>query len=497
MNKNNTLGEKDPKLLDDATPLDTRADEILKLKKGGRQLFKAKYNVTHVAMEARDIPDDTPVALAGRVVLLRVFGGLIFGHIQDRSGRIQFSIKKSEVSPENFAIFKRDISLGDFLGFSGQMWTTKKGEKTAGIKSFDLLSKAVRAMPDKWAGIADPETKQRRRYLDLLSDENTRNRFITKSRMYDFIRRFLSNHDFLEVETPILQAAACGASARPFITHHNALSQDFYLRISPETYLKRLVAGSFERVFELGRNFRNEGLGPSHLQEFSMLEWYAAYWDYRDNMNLIRELVQGIVQTFCGQLKIQYQGIELDFSGSWQEVDYREAVLERTGIDLRTVREIDALKSAIREKALDIDFEGQVSYSGLIDHLYKKTVRPYLIQPTFLMHHPVELVPLARRSDEDPTRLDMFQVVINSWEIVKAYSELIDPFDQRARLEEQEELRHAGDDESMMLEEDFLECMEFGMPPMSGLGLGVDRLVALITDSRTLRDIVLFPSVRS
>lgn len=496
MTRDDTPSGQSPDLLAHDAEAKTRASVIRRLKEDGQQVYKNRYDVTHVAVIARDLPDGMPVALAGRVVLLRVFGGLVFGHLQDRSGRIQFSLKKSELAPERFAAFKHDVGLGDFAGFSGQMWTTSKGEKTVGVATFTVLSKAVRTLPDKWAGLADPETKQRRRYLDLLSDENTRNRFITKSRMFDFIRHFLSSHDFLEVETPILQAVASGASARPFSTHHHALGQDFYLRISPETYLKRLVAGSFERVFELGRNFRNEGIDPSHLQEFSMLEWYAAYWDYRDNMSFVRELIQGIVQKFCGQLTIQYQNVELDFSGEWQQVDYRDAVLERTGINLRVVRDIEALKSAIRQRAIDIDFEGQVAYGSLIDLLYKKTVRPYLIQPTFLMHHPVEVVPLARRSDVDPTQLDMFQVVVNSWEIVKAYSELIDPFDQRQRLEEQEALRSAGDDESMMLEEDFIECMEFGMPPMSGLGLGVDRLVALITNSRTLRDIVLFPHMR-
>ena len=469
---------------------------VLALKAQGRQPYKSRYDVTHTASEARDLADGSPLAVAGRVVLLRPFGGLIFGHIQDRSGRVQFSLKKAELPREQFSAFPRDVSIGDFVGLSGTMWTSNKGERTVGVQSYDVLSKAVRGMPDKWAGIADAETKQRRRYLDLLTSEETRQRFALKARMYAFIRTFLTSRGFLEVETPILQPAASGASARPFKTHHNALEHDFYLRISPETYLKRLVAGSYERVFELGRNFRNEGIDPSHLQEFSMLEWYAAYWDYRDNMRSIRDLIQGIVQDCCGTLKIQYHGLDLDFSGEWALVDYREAVAERTGIDLRAIRELDELKAAIGARGLDIDYEKQVSYGGLVDLLYKRTVRPHLIQPTFLLHHPVELVPLARRSDEDPSRLDMFQVVVNSWEIVKAYSELIDPFDQRARLEEQEALRAAGDDESMMLEEDFLECMEFGMPPMSGLGLGVDRLTALITNSRTLRDVVLFPQMR-
>jgi lysyl-tRNA synthetase class 2 len=311
-----------------------------------------------------------------------------------------------------------------------------------------------------------------------------------------FIRRFLDDHDFLEVETPILQAAACGASAKPFVTRHNALDRDFYLRISPETYLKRLVAGSLERVYELGRNFRNEGMDGSHLQEFTMLEWYAAYWNYEDNMRFVRELIQAIVERFCGSLTIEYQGKSLDFSGDWKVIDYREAVLEHTGIDLRTVRTVEELSEAIKSRKLDVDLSGQISYAGLVDSLYKRTVRPLLVQPTFLVNHPTELVPLARRNDEDPSRLDMFQVVIDTSEIVKAYSELVDPLEQRHRLEEQMALRQAGDEESMMLEEDFIECMEYGMPPISGLGLGIDRLIALLTDSPTLRDVVLFPPMR-
>lgn len=475
----------------------TKAAAIQRLKAAGRSVYKSRYEVSHVAADARELSDGTRIAVAGRVMLLRAFGGLIFGHVQDRSGRIQFSLKKSDISPDRLQAFKRESSIGDFVGLTGRMWTTKRGERTVAVESFEVLSKAARAMPDKWRGIADQETRQRKRYLDLLMDEGTRQRFVMKSQMFDFIRRFLLDRDFLEVETPILQAGACGASARPFVTRHNAMERELYLRISPETYLKRLVAGSFERVFELGRNFRNEGLDSSHLQEFSMLEWYVAYWDYRDNMELIRNLIQAIVRKFCGSLQVNYQGIELDFSGQWHQIDYREEVLQRTGIDLREVRNIDDLKSAIRGKCNELEFENQVSYGGLVDLLYKKTVRPYLVQPTFLLHHPVEAVPLARRSDEDSTRLDMFQVVANTWELAKAYSELIDPFDQRDRLEEQESLRSAGNDESMMLEEDFIECMEYGMPPMSGLGLGIDRLAALITNSRSLRDIVLFPQMRS
>lgn len=475
---------------------EARREAIQKLREEGQIPYKSKYSITHTTAAAHELPDEETVAIAGRVILWRTFGSLVFAHLQDRSGTIQFSLNKKLLTPEVFKKYSKEVAIGDFIGISGTLWTTKTGERTVQVSSMEVLTKAVRTLPDKWAGVADPEIKQRKRYLDLLTSDESRKRFQVRSKLISFIRNFLDSHDFLEVETPILQAEACGASAKPFITKHNTLDRDFYLRISPETYLKRLVAGSFERVYELGRNFRNEGMDSSHLQEFTMLEWYAAYWNYEDNMRFIQELIQRAIQEFCGTLVIEYQGTTLDFSGDWERIDYREAVLERTGIDLRKIRTVEALKDAIHTHQLDVDVEGQVSYGGLVDLLYKRTVRPHLIQPVFLMNHPTELVPLARCNDEDPTHLDMFQVVVNTSEIVKAYSELVDPIEQRKRLEEQMALRQAGDEESMMLEEDFLECMEYGMPPISGLGLGIDRLVALMTDSQTLRDVVLFPTMR-
>jgi lysyl-tRNA synthetase class 2 len=460
-----------------------------------------RYEVDTLATAAKLAADDTVVRLAGRVMLWRKMGGIAFGQLQDRSGeRVQFSLRKNELGADTFKTWANAIALGDFVGITGSMWTTDKGERTVGVTDLTLLNKAIRPMPDKHAGVADTELKYRKRYLDLLTNDESRDRFLLRSRVVSFIRRFLDGHGFVEVETPILQAAASGAAARPFETHHNALDRDFYLRISPETYLKRVVAGGFDRVYELGRNFRNEGMDSSHLQEFTMLEWYAAYWDYRDNMFFIRQLIQGVLDEVLGTRTVEADGVELDFDGDWPEVDYRDAVRDQTGIDLRKVRDLDGLKDAIRQAAVDVvapdEIDDAVSYPALVDFLYKRTVRPTLVQPCFLVHHPVELVPLARRSDDDPTQLDMFQVVVNGWEVVKAYSELVDPIDQRARLEEQVELHEAGDDETMMMEEDFLEAMEHGMPPMSGLGFGIDRFVAIITGAPTLRDVVLFPQLR-
>jgi lysyl-tRNA synthetase class 2 len=456
----------------------------------------ARYPVDTSAAEAPSKPDGEVIHLAGRVVLWRKFGGLAFGHIQDQSGKVQVSLKKNDLGVDQFKAWVNDISIGDFIGVTGTMWTTDKGERTVAVADLTILSRGFRSMPDKWAGVHDTEIKYRKRYLDLLSNEASRERFLTRSKVISLIRRELDANGFIEIETPMLQGAASGAAARPFSTHHNALDRDFYLRISPETYLKRVIAGSFDRVYELGRNFRNEGLDSSHLQEFTMLEWYVAYWDYRDNMAFTQQLVQTILQEVCGSLTITYQGVELDFGGDWPVIDYRDAVREATGIDLAEIRDVDELKVAIKAAGIGDDLDDTVSYAALVDLLYKRTVRPNLVQPCFLVHHPAELVPLARRSDDDGTRLDMFQVVVHGWEIVKAYSELIDPFEQKARLLEQVELRAAGDDETMMMEEDFIEAMEYGMPPMSGLGLGIDRFVAILTDAPTLRDVVLFPQMR-
>ncbi|MBX6390093.1 MAG: lysine--tRNA ligase [Frankia sp.] len=460
----------------------------------GPALPRSGYRTDTVAAEVQTAPDGTPARIAGRLVLWRRFGGLIFGHLQDRSGRVQISLSRDELGAERFAELNKAAKVGDFVGVDGTVYTTRKGERTVAARDFTVLNRTVRALPDKWHGISDVEARYRRRYLDLLANPESAERFRTRSRVISRIRRFLDEAGFLEVETPILTAAASGAAARPFITRHNALGEDFYLRISPETYLKRVVAGSFDRVYELGKNFRNEGIDPSHLQEFTMLEWYVAYWDYRDNMSFVRELILAVLDDVLGTRCVTYGGVKLDFGAEWPVLDYRDEVARRTGIDLREVRDFETLKT--RVAALGIDISKAASYAALVDLLYKRTVRPELVAPCFLTHHPVELVPLARRSDEDPTRLDMFQVVVNGWEIVKAYSELVDPVDQRARLEEQAQLRAAGDDETMMLEEDFIEAMEYGMPPMSGLGLGIDRFVALITDAPTLRDVVLFPSMR-
>ena len=458
--------------------------------------YLGRYPTTHTAAEARAEGAGVRCRVAGRVMLWRTFGKLIFATLRDRSGTVQISLRLNEMDPDRFMELTSSVKIGDFLGVDGVRWTTDKGEPTVGASDVVVLSVAMRPLPDKWAGLSNPEVRLRRRYLDLLTSEETRQRFQVRTRLITAIRAFLDDHGFMEVETPILQPAASGAAARPFATHHNALDRDLYLRISPETYLKRAVTGSLERVYELGRNFRNEGIDSSHLQEFTMLEWYASYWDYRDNMAFLQKMLRAVVPAAVGTAVVIFDGVELDFGADFPEVDYRQSVLDATEIDLTVLRTHHDLLASVRERVPALADGSYPTYASLVDALYKRTVRPNLVAPTLLTRHPAELVPLARRSDDDPSVLDMFQLVVSGWEVVKAYSELIDPVEQRARLEEQTVMREAGDEETMMLEEDFIEAMEYGMPPMSGLGLGIDRLTALITDAGTLRDTVLFPAMR-
>ena len=477
--------------------------------------FPVSATLAAVAADAADAPahEDLPaerptVRVAGRVMLWRHMGKRTFGTLQDGSGRVQVSLFRDELDPDEYRALAKGVHLGDFLGIEGYTYRSNKGEPTVGATAVTVLQRALEPMPDKHAGIHDTDLRYRKRYLDLLVNDESRERFLTRSRVISVIRRWLDDHGFLEVETPILQAAASGAAAKPFATHHNALDRDLFLRISPETYLKRVVAGGFDRVYELGRNFRNEGIDASHLQEFTMLEWYAAYWDYTDNMTAVRELIQHVLTEVRGTTVVAVDGTEVDFGGDWPVIDYRSAVGEHTGLDLAALTSVEKLAEAIEAAVGDpssplhdhhqlaADAEAAVSYGGLVDTLYKRTVRPTLVDPCFLVHHPAELVPLARRNDDDPSVLDMFQVVVNGWEIVKAYSELVDAEEQEERLQEQVALREAGDDETMMMEDDFIEAMRHGMPPMSGMGLGIDRFVALLTGAPTLRDVVLFPALR-
>lgn len=460
-------------------------------------MYPDTFDKSHTAALLKAAPDgDAPVSCAGRLLTIRDMGKLAFAHLQDHSGRIQVALNARVLGVDEYKFLLKHLDTGDYIGVKGVMFTSKTGEKTVNVSECRLLSKALRPLPEKWHGLADEQIRARQRYLDLIANAETRRKFEIRSQVLKFIRARLEGADFLEVETPILQAASSGASARPFETHHHALDIPLYLRIAPETYLKRLMVGGYERVFEMGKCFRNEGLDPSHLQEFTMLEYYAAYWNYRDNMKFIQSLIQDLVFAVAGSHKITFQGTEIDFSGDWPEVTYRDLVLRDTGIDLDVDNTLEKLRAAVRARGLEMSLDEYVGVGALMDALYKKFCRPRLIQPMFLTMHPQEIVPLARRSDADPKRLDMFQVLVNSWEVVKAYSELVDPVEQKTRLLEQAELAKQGDVEAMMFEEDFILCMEYGMPPMSGLGFGVDRFITLLTDSKSIRDVIYFPFLR-
>ncbi|HLK11685.1 MAG TPA: lysine--tRNA ligase [Candidatus Binatia bacterium] len=470
-----------------------RLEKLEKLRALGVPAYAERFDCTHVLADAMRLPDGAAVRVAGRLLTLRSFGRLAFAHVMDRSGRAQVSFERGVLSAQDDAVV-RLLDLGDFVGIEGELWTTQKGERTVRTRRLSFLAKSLRPLPEKWHGLKDHELRYRRRYLDLIANPDTRDRFTLRSRVIRLVRAFLDARGFLEVETPILQAAASGAAARPFVTRHEALDRPLYLRISPETYLKRLVVGGLERVYEIGKNFRNEGMDPSHLQEFTMLEWYAAYWSYRENMTLVRELIQHVVREVTGGTRVECAGVPIELGGDWPEVSFTDAVRERAGVDLAALDTWEKLAPVARARGLDPD--QLPSYPALVDGLYKRAVRPHLVGPVFLVHHPAELVPLARRSSANPRVLDMFQVVVNSWEIVKAYSELIDPVEQRARMLEQQAYRERGDAETMMMEDDYIECMEYGMPPNSGLGLGIDRLVALLAGAESLRDVVLFPAMR-
>lgn len=477
--------------------LKSRRQKLANLREQRIEPYAERYETTHTVREALAQEDGARARVAGRMTAFRSFGKLAFADLRDRSGRGQISLKKANLSEDARWLLSNAIDTGDFIGCEGTVWTTKTGEKTLDVESLAFLAKSLLPLPEKWHGLRDKEAIYRQRYLDLLMNAGSQEKFETRSKVIRAIRHFLDDNAFLEVETPILQAASSGASARPFETMHHALKETLYLRIAPETYLKRLVAGGLERVYEIGKNFRNEGIDRSHLQEFTMVEWYAAYWDYRDNMRLVQQMIRHVLGEVLGTTKVEYQGTTFDFGAEWPEIEYRDAILDDTGIDVLAHESYETLAAEVKAKCPQVPVEKAASLPALIDTLYKVTVRPKLLQPCFLVHHPTTLVPLARRSSSDPRVLDMFQVVVNSWEMVKAYSELVDPVEQRARMEEQLRYREAGDAETMMMELDFIECMEYGMPPMSGLGMGIDRFVALVTNVESLRDTVFFPNMRA
>ncbi|MEN8149337.1 MAG: lysine--tRNA ligase [Planctomycetota bacterium] len=476
---------------------EVRVEKLERLAEEGFAVWPDRFDRTHSTAEARELPEATDdVAVAGRLRLIRNMGKLIFAHVQDASGTIQIMARRDEVGEETHRMLKKLVDIGDFIGVRGSMIVTKTGEITVQASEVVFLGKALRPLPEKWHGISDQEACYRQRYLDLVMNPETKARFDLRTKVVREMRRFLDDSTFVEVETPVIVNKPSGALAKPFATHYNALHMDCFLRIAPETWLKRLIVGGYERVYEFARCFRNEGMDPSHLQDFTMLEYYVAYWSYEENMTFTEELVKTMLERVYGSLEAAQEETGIDWSGEWPRRPLAELISEATEIDLADHPDADSLRERLRGMDLEIEDLDKLGRGALIDQLYKKTVRPNLTSPTFLTRHPIDLSPLARRNDEDPTVADRFQLVVSGWEIVNAYSELVDPVDQRNRLEEQASLRAGGDAEAMVMDDDYLLAMEHGMPPISGWGMGIDRFVALLTGQANLRDVVLFPLLR-
>lgn len=434
------------------------------------------------------------VKVAGRIMTRRMMGKASFTHIQDMSARFQLYIKQDEVTESVYDEFKQ-WDLGDIIGAEGHLFKTKTGELSVKVKKIQLLTKAIRPLPDKFHGLTDQETRYRQRYLDLIANEDTRRTFIIRSKITDVIRQFLKERDFLEVETPMMQVLAGGAAAKPFITHHHALDMPLFLRIAPELYLKRLVVGGFERVFEINRNFRNEGLSVRHNPEFTMLEFYQAYADYRDLMDLTEEMFRDIAAAVLHGSTLSYQGVELDFSQPFHRLTMKASILKHNP-SLKEA-DINSLEAA-RKTAKKLEIPVQESYGlGKIQvEIFEKTVEQQLKQPTFITEYPAETSPLARRNDDDPAVTDRFELFIAGREIANGFSELNDPDDQAERFRQQMADKAAGDEEAMPYDADYVTALEHGLPPTAGEGIGIDRLVMLFTNSPSIRDVILFPHMR-
>ena len=462
--------------------------------------YPERYETNYSLKEASVLEDGTKdVSVAGRIVLMRKMGKLSFLTIGDIEGRIQICMKQDLLGEVKYKEFKTNFDIGDFIGVVGEIFTTQTGEKTIRASHFEFLGKALKPLPEKFHGLVDQETIYRNRYIDLIMNEDSRKKFLFRSKFIWELRNYLNNIGYIEIETPILNNKPSGATARPFITHHNALDIDLYLRIAPETYLKRAVVGGYTKVFEIARCFRNEGMDSSHLQDFTMIEGYGAYLNYKDNMKLLKDMLQTIIYNMFGTLKVMVGDKEVDLSGEWEEVSLRDLILRYVDIDIDVYNTKEKLLDRIKELKLEIDSETpleDLGYGNLVDQLYKKVARCHVVNPIFLSKHPISLSPLARANDDNKNITDRFQLVINGAEIINAYSELVDPVEQEKRLLEQAALKEQGDEEAMPMDYDYIDAMEYGMPPISGWGMGIDRIVQLLTNSENIKDCVMFPLMK-
>jgi lysyl-tRNA synthetase class 2 len=471
-----------------------RRQKLAEMRATGFDPFRANFATTHFSGEAlkayvEDVENTAPIAVAGRLVVIRDMGKSQFVKILDQEGQIQLYVKKDVIGDEAYAAFKK-LDLGDIIGAHGTLFKTKTGEVTIRVTQSVLVAKALRPLPEKWHGLSDPEQVYRQRYLDLIVNQESRSRLMLRSRIVSHIRRFLEERKFIEVETPVLENTAGGAAARPFVTHHNALDVDFFLRIATELRLKRMLVGGFDRVFEIGRIFRNEGVSRRHNPEFTMLEVYQAYSDYRGMMTLIRDLLTTLCRDVLGTTRIKHaaSGQEIEFAGEWREVRYKDLIKEATGDSDWFARSKD--EKIAKAEAMGLGVNPSWEEFEITNEIFSKKIEPTLIQPTFVTHLPRELCPLAKITPDDPTTIDVFELTIGGMEVAPAYSEQNDPDVQRQMFEQQ-----AGE-EKQNIDQDFLLALEHGMPPAGGMGVGIDRLCILLTGAESIRDVILFPQLR-
>ncbi|MFW5991958.1 MAG: lysine--tRNA ligase [Halanaerobiaceae bacterium] len=459
--------------------------------------FAEKYSVSH---HASDIEENfsrlegSEVSLAGRVMALRTHGKASFADLMDMSGEIQLYIRVDDVGEENYEFFQ-ELDIGDIIGIEGTVFKTNRGQVSVQVASFKLLTKSLRPLPEKYHGLKDKETRYRQRYLDLIVNPDVKDTFILRSKIVRFFRDFLEERGFLEVETPMMHPIPGGATARPFVTHHNTLDMDLYLRIAPELYLKKLIVGGFEKVFEINRNFRNEGMSYKHNPEFTTMELYQAQADYYDMMEITEDIIVETAREVLGTTSITYEDTEIDLSKPWQRLTMVEAVKEYTGLDFEQFENGTEAKEKAGEIGITFE-EEDVSWGTVLNEIFEERVEEHLIQPVFIKDYPIEVSPLAKKRKDDPRLTYRFEAFIYTREMANAFSELNNPFEQRKRFEQQMARREKGDDEAQMLDEDFVRALEYGMPPTGGLGIGIDRLVMLLTDSSSIRDVILFPTMR-
>jgi len=482
----------------------TRLDKLKKLRQEGPNPYPDKFEKEKDIAEVLKMKLGTKgIKTAGRLLTIREMGKICFCHVMDSSGRMQIVFKSDDVGKDKFKSFLKIFDPGDFIGVKGELFKTQKGEVSILVEEYVLLSKALRPLPEKWHGLKDQELKYRQRYLDLISNPETYQRFLFRSKLIKALREFYWSRGFVEIETPVLTNTASGALAKPFVTHYNALDIDVYLRIALEIHQKEAIVGGFEKVFEIGRCFRNEGMDPSHLQDFTMCEHYAAYWDYKDNMKFTEEMFGYLLKELLGTTKVDIKDrsgkiVEVDFKPPWPRVTFGDLIKKDCGIDIDKFKTAADLKEEIKSKKIKIEDVNinKLERGNLIDALYKVVSRDKIIQPTFLTQHPIDLSPLARRNDKNPEIVDRFQLIVNTWEIINAYSELVDPVDQERRFAEQARAKRHGDEDAHSKDDEYVKALEHGAPPMSGWGMGIDRLATLLTQQDNLRDTVLFPLLK-